>query len=334
MAVGDLTSSTDLAALLRHAGYNENRNNPIGYYTVRPDSIDIFPGAESYFDQEAAAVKFAGGKIMRIISLGDNSDRPMYELEPQLITNLTTGSGKSSAWCAMKIFRQSLRNAVLSAEDKRFFQHSGFDPIGIVRSAWVDLKRGRSEQGASTLTMQLARNMFLTPDRNWRRKLAEVMITMQLEQKLTKEQIFEMYCNQVDLGYRGSFEIRGFGEAAQAYFGKDLRSLTLPEAATIAGIARGASIYNPYRHPDRVRDRRNWILGMMRQNGYIDDREYAVAIGNAAQAGERPRRIERRAVFRRSAERRSGKALPRLRFSGALGQDLHDARSRSAARRQ
>src|SRR5437763_3474149 len=125
--------------------------------------------------------------------------------------------------------------------------------------------------------MQLARDMFLTPARNWRRKVAEIMITMQLEQKLTKEQIFEMYCNQIDLGYRGSFEIRGFGEASQAYFGRDLKSLSLPEAATLAGIARGASFYNPYRHPDRVRDRRNWILGMMRTNGYIGDREYAVA---------------------------------------------------------
>src|SRR5579862_1875147 len=143
--------------------------------------------------------------------------------------------------------------------------------------------------------MQLARDMFLTPERNWRRKAAEVMITLQIEQKLTKEQIFEMYCNQVDLGYRGSFEIRGFGEAAQAFFGKDLRSLTLPEAATLAGIPRGASFYNPYRHADRVRDRRNWVLGMMRQNGYIGDREYAIAaetplrvVGGPAESSDAP----------------------------------------------
>ena len=171
-----------------------------------------------------------------------------------------------------------LRNAVLSAEDKRFFQHSGFDPVGIIRSAWVDLRRGRSAQGASTLSMQLARDMFLNADKNWRRKLAEVMITMQLEQKLTKEQIFEMYCNGVDLGYRGSFTIRGFGEGSQVFFGKDLKSLTLPEAAAMAGIVRGASYYNPYRHPDRVRERRNAILALMRQNGYVDDREYALAV--------------------------------------------------------
>ena len=277
IAVGDATTPSDLATALRHAGYNENRKNPIGYYTLRPDSIDIFPGADSYFDQEAAAVRFAKGKISRIVSLGDNSDRPMYELEPQLITNLSDRKREKQRVVHYEDIPAVLRNAILSAEDKRFFQHSGFDPVGIIRSAWVDLKRGRNEQGASTLTMQLARNMFLTLDRNWRRKAAEIMITMQLEQKLTKEQIFELYCNQIDLGYRGAFEIRGFGEASQAYFGKDIRSLSLAEAATLAGMARGASYYNPYRHADRVRDRRNWILGMMRQNGYIGDRDYGVA---------------------------------------------------------
>jgi penicillin-binding protein 1B len=124
----------------------------------------------------------------------------------------------------------------------------------------------------------LARDMFLNTDRNWRRKMAEVMITMQLEQKLTKQQIFEMYINGAPMGYRGSFTIRGFGEAAQVFFGKDIRSLTLPEAAALSAIVRGTSFYNPYRHPDRLRDRRNSIIALMRQNGYVTDREYAVAV--------------------------------------------------------
>jgi penicillin-binding protein 1B len=278
IAVEDRTTPSDVATLLRHAGYNENRNNPVGSYTLRADSIDIFPGSDSYFDQEPATVKFAGGRINRIVSLADNTSRPLYELEPQLITNLYTSNREKQRVVHYEDIPPVLRNAILSAEDKRFFQHSGFDPIGVIRSVWVDLKRGRSAQGASTLSMQLARGMFLTPDRNWRRKLAEAMITMQLEQKLTKQQIFEMYCNQVDLGYRGSFTIRGFGEASQVYFGKDIRSLTLPEAATLAAIVRGASYYNPYRHADRVRERRNTILALMRGNGFVGDREYALAI--------------------------------------------------------
>jgi penicillin-binding protein 1B len=278
VAVGDRTSPSEIAAMLRHAGYNENRNNPTGSYSVQADSIDIFPGADSYFDQEPATVKFTGGKIIRIVSLADNTSRPIYELEPQLITNLYNSNREKQRVVHYEDIPPLLRNAVLSAEDKRFFQHSGFDPVGIVRSAWVDVKRGKNSQGASTISMQLARDMFLTPARNWRRKLAEMMITMQLEQKLTKQQIFEMYCNGVDLGYRGSFTIRGFGEAAQAYFGKDIRSLSLPEAATLAAIVRGASYYNPYRHGERVRERRNTILALMRGNGFIDDREYGVAV--------------------------------------------------------
>jgi penicillin-binding protein 1B len=126
--------------------------------------------------------------------------------------------------------------------------------------------------------MQLARDMFLTPARNWRRKLAEAMITLQLEQKLTKEQIFEMYCNQVDLGRRGSFMIRGFGEAAQSYFGKDIKSLNVQEAATLAGMLKSASYYNPLRFPKRTKERRDTVLALMRENKFIDDRTYALAI--------------------------------------------------------
>ncbi len=277
IGVGDAMTPSDIAAELRRAGYSENRNDSIGSYTIRPDSIDIFPGPESYFDQEPAAVRIAAGKIVRIVSLSDNTERPLYELEPQLVTNLYDRNRAKQRLVRYEDIPVVLREAILSAEDKRFFQHPGFDPVGIVRSAYVDLRHGRNEQGASTLTMQLARNMFLTPARNWRRKLAEMMITFQLEQKLTKQQIFEMYCNQVDFGNRGSFTIRGFGEAAQTFFGKDLHSVTLPEAATLAGIVRGASYYNPYRHPDRVTERRNYILSLMRQNGFITDREDGVA---------------------------------------------------------
>jgi penicillin-binding protein 1B len=223
-----------------------------------------------------------------------------------------------------------LRNAVLSAEDKRFFQHSGFDPIGIARSAWVDVRSRKNAQGASTLSMQLARDMFLTPARNWRRKLAEFMITMQLEQKLTKQQIFEMYSNQVDLGYRGSFTIRGFGEAAQAYFGKDIRSLSLPEAASLAAIVRGASYYNPYRHGDRVRDRRNAILALMRQNGFITDREYALAVETPLKLVTGPAESSDAPYFVDLLNDDLEKRFPGYDFQAQVGQNLHNAGSGSA----
>ena len=171
-----------------------------------------------------------------------------------------------------------LVEAVTSIEDKRFFQHSGFDPIRIMKAVYVDVKEGRKDQGASTLSMQTARMFFLTQDKNWKRKAAEFIITLQLEQKLSKEEIFEYYANQVDLGLRGTFHIVGLGQASEAYLGKELNSITLPEAAEIAGMIQRPGYFDPFRHPDRLRDRRNIVLLLMRQNNVISDRDYALAI--------------------------------------------------------
>ena len=278
VGVGDTVTPAEIEAELRRAGYTESRNNTLGYYELRGNEVLIFPGAESYFAQEAGTLQFAGNKITKIVSLRDNTPRTEYKLEPQLITNLYDRNREKRRVVKYADIPPVLLHAVLSAEDRRFFQHAGFDPIGIVRAALVDIKERRNKQGASTISQQLARGMWLTTDRNWKRKMAELMITLQLEQKLSKEEIFELYCNQIDLGRRGSFTIRGFGEASEAYFGKDLQHLTIAEAATLAGMLRGASYYNPFRHPDRVRERRNVVLQEMRQNGYITDREYAVAV--------------------------------------------------------
>ncbi len=125
--------------------------------------------------------------------------------------------------------------------------------------------------------MQMARMFWLSQDKTWQRKAAELMITLQLEQKLTKEQIFEFYFNQVDLGQRRSFAVRGFGQAAQVYFGKDLRELRLEEAALLAGLIQRPNYLNPYRHPERAMQRRNIVLQLMRENRYITDFQYIEA---------------------------------------------------------
>ena len=160
-------------------------------------------------------------------------------------------------------------NALLSAEDKHFFQHSGFDPVGIVRAAYVDVKQGRAGQGASTLTQQLAKTLWLGPERTWRRKIPEILITLHLEHKLTKEKIFEYYANSVYLGNVGSFSINGFGEGAEAYFGHDLKQITLPEAALLAGLINSPHRRNPFFYPEKAKERRNVVLKAMRENGQI-----------------------------------------------------------------
>src|SRR5208283_4207131 len=149
-----------------------------------------------------------------------------------------------------------LRNAVIAIEDRHFENHLGVDIFGIIRAAGKDLLEWRKTQGASTLTQQLSRMLFLTPDKSFRRKFQEILLAIQIERYFTKSQIFTMYSNQVDLGH-GNF---GFEAAAQFFFGKHLNELTLPEAALLAGIPRSPTAYSPIVHPESARRRRNLVL--------------------------------------------------------------------------
>src|SRR5215469_2025737 len=295
VAVGDVLAPEDIAASLRRSGYNESRGNAVGYYQLHINSIEVFPGTDSYFDQEAGLIRFSGGRISQIISLQDNTQRNEYQLEPQLITNISGPNREKRRMVKFADIPRVLVEAVTSAEDKHFFQHAGFDPLRVVKAAYVDLKTGRKEQGASTLSMQLARDLWLDQGKRWGRKLAEMIITLEIEQRLSKQEIFEDYANDVYLGSRGSFRIHGFGEASEAYLGKDLSQITLPEAAELAGMIQQPGYFDPFRHPDRLKERRNLVLSLMRQNGYIQDREYALATDvpltvakNTAQSLEAP----------------------------------------------
>ncbi len=295
VGVGDPMAPADIAAELRRSGYSEARGNAIGSYRLGPNEITIIPGPESYFDQEAGVIKFNGPRISQIVSLQDNTSRGQYQLEPQLITNLSGASREKRRMVKFADVPTVLVQAVTSAEDKHFFSHSGFDPIRVVKAAYVDIKKGRRAEGASTLSMQLAKNFFLEQDKRWTTKAAEVIITLQLEQKLTKQEIFEDYANQVYLGSRGSFRIHGFGEAAEVFIGKDLSQINIPEAAQLAGTIQNPAIYDPFNHPDHAHDRRNIVLTLMHTNGFISDRDYATALAapltiakSAAQSAEAP----------------------------------------------
>jgi len=277
ISVGETASPQEIVYDLRRSGYNDSEKNRLGYYTLKPGEVDIYPGPDSYFEPEGGVIKFAGSKVSQIISLRDNTERTQYLLEPELISNLFDKNREKRRLVKYADVPEVLRNAIISAEDKRFFQHSGIDPIRIIKAAMVDVREGRNAQGASTLSQQVARMFWLDNRKTWRRKAAEVMITLQLEHRLSKEQIFEFYVNQVDLGHRGSFDIRGVGEGAQVYFGKDLSRLTLPEAALLAGLIQHPSYINPYRWPDRAIARRNLVLGMMRENGYVTEQQYSDA---------------------------------------------------------
>jgi penicillin-binding protein 1A len=166
-----------------------------------------------------------------------------------------------------------MRDAVLSIEDRHFESHFGVDIIRIVRAAVTDLLEWREAQGASTLTQQLSRRLFLSPEKNWRRKVEEALLSIQIERHFTKPQIFTMYANQMELGY-GNF---GFEAASEFYFGKHLTEITLPEAATLAGLPQNPNIYSPIRHPERCLERRNRVLEAMLDNGKITRAQFRSA---------------------------------------------------------
>jgi penicillin-binding protein 1B len=287
VAVGDSFTAEDIVGRLRHAGYSTSRGNTVGWFNVRQHAVEIFPGRDAYLGGEPALLEFRDGKIARIVSLGDHTERKVIDLEPQLIANLSEQREKRRLVHFNEI-PQSLVRAVVSVEDKHFFQHSGFDMSRILKAAYVDLREGRKQQGASTLTMQLARGFWLDPDKNWKRKIEEFMITLQLESKLPKQRIFEYYANQVYLGRHGTFSINGFGEAARVYFGKDLPQLSAPESALLAGMIQRPSYFNPYRSPDRAKERRDIVLLMMKQNGYLTESQYREAIATPVKVHAEP----------------------------------------------
>ena len=278
--VGDRTEPDEIADYLRRTGYTESNRNRLGWYHQRPDAVEINPGPEAY-DNEGAVIKIDKGKVTQIISLRDHTQRTEYDLEPEPITNLFDQKREKRRLVRFADIPKVMVNAALSAEDKHFFQHAGFDPIGIARAILVDIEGRRGMQGASTITQQLARTLWLGPERGWRRKIPETLITLHLEQQLTKEQIFEDYANAIDLGHQGSFAIHGFGEAANVYLGKDLADVNAADAALLAGLIQAPVGRNPFRYPERARNRRNLVLKAMHENGYLTQQEYEDAAASS-----------------------------------------------------
>jgi penicillin-binding protein 1B len=271
--LGEQTGPDEIADYLRRAGYTESNRNRLGWYHVRPDAVEINPGPDAY-DNEGAVIKIDRGKVIQIISLRDHTERTEYDLEPEPITNLFDQKREKRRLVRFADIPKVMVNAVLSAEDKHFFQHAGFDPMGIARAIIVDVEGHRGMQGASTITQQLARTLWLGPERGWRRKIPETLITMHLEQQLTKQQIFEDYANAIDLGHQGSFAIHGFGEAANVYLGKELADVNAADAALLAGLIQAPVGRNPFHYPDRARNRRNVVLKAMHENGYLTEQEF------------------------------------------------------------
>jgi penicillin-binding protein 1B len=262
--VGSKLTVSSIAAELRHAGYSEKEgDSSLGSYRVHGGSIEVLPGPESYHSPEEATITVAEGKVSGIKSRS-SGELEAYELEPQMLTSLFDAEQRSKRQLVKyDEIPKVMVEAVTAIEDRRFFQHSGVNFMRLAEAAWIDITHQRHQQGGSTITMQLSRAFFLSPEKTFRRKLIEMLIAVELEQKFSKQQIFEFYANRVDLGQRGSFTISGLAEGSRSYFNKDLKDITLPEAALLAGLIQAPSYLSPYRHPERVLERRNTVIEAM-----------------------------------------------------------------------
>jgi penicillin-binding protein 1B len=268
--VGSKLTVSSIAAELRHAGYSEKEGeSPLGSYRLHGGSIEVLPGPESYHSPEPATITVADGAVSDINSRSAG-ELAAYELEPQMLASLFDAEQRSKRQLVKyDDIPKVMVEAVTAIEDRRFFQHGGVNFMRVVEAAWIDFTHQRHQQGGSTITMQLSRAFFLSPEKTFKRKLIEMLIAVELEQKFSKQQIFEFYANRVDLGQRGSFTIAGFAEGSRSYFNKDLKDITLPEAALLAGLIQAPSYLSPYRHPERALDRRNLVIESMVETGAV-----------------------------------------------------------------
>ena len=270
--VGEEMKPEELAAYLLHAGYQEGKApGAPGEFHNAGSSIEIRPSQDSYFKAgNALRVDFAAGGISHISQLPGGAERDWADVEPELITNLFDESREKRRVVQFNDLPKDMINAVLAAEDKRFYDHGAMDLIRVIGAAMRDVSKGQKAQGASTIDMQVARTFFFSTKREWRRKVKEILMAYELDERFSKQQIFELYANDIYLGNRGSFAIRGFGEAAEAYFGKDVRELSLGEEAFLAGIIRAPNRYSAAEHhPDRAIEARDRVLGQMVEDGYV-----------------------------------------------------------------
>src|SRR5271167_128647 len=252
--------------------------------------LDIFLHSFAYpygnFGGEFVALKLKGDTID---SMSDAvTHKPIFsiELEPELISGIFEGEWEQRRLVRLSQIPPTMINAILAAEDHRFYEHHGVDIVRTIKAAYIDFTSGHVRQGGSTLTQQLMKNFFLTRERSYKRKLKEAMMAYIAERDYSKDEILENYINDIYLGQRGQEGIYGVWEASQYYFSKDPADLTIGEMATIAGMISSPNRLNPLKHPDLARARRNEVLLAMLGEGYISTAAYDEAVAQPIQARE------------------------------------------------
>jgi penicillin-binding protein 1B len=297
LRAGQSVSQEELVAFLKRAGYvekSQQADKARGRYYLSGSIIDVEPSDHTVVDgqRQFQRVRIHFSRNLKAISslaeLDTNARIERAWLEPELISSVTGRDRSKRKVIGFNDIPPHLMKAITVTEDRSFFEHYGVNIRGILRALIrrydSDPNSPIARQGGSSITQQLVKNLLLSPEKTIRRKVAEAYMSVILETRLTKQQIFVLYCNQVYLGQHAGFSINGFGEAADAYFNKDVTNLTLSEAAFLAGIIRSPNRYNPYHDINTATARRNQVLDNMAETG-------AIPIEEANQAKQSPLQV-------------------------------------------
>ncbi len=280
LAPGMSVRALDLAGTLDRLRYREVQATPTspGHFYRGPDVWDIYLhgiAEDGPPRPTPLRLELAEERITRLVL--DGAPVPAATLEPETLTSVADRPGEEYRPVRLAEIPPTLLHAMLAAEDHRFFEHAGLDLRGLARAFWVNLRTGRVAQGGSTITQQLVKNRLLGAQRTFGRKLREAWLAAVIEWHYEKDQILESYLNEIYLGQRGGLAIRGVGAAAGSYFGKEVHQLTLAQAALLAGMVRAPNSYSPVLHPERSRQRRDTILGRLRDLGWASPADVEAA---------------------------------------------------------
>ncbi len=223
------------------------------------------------------SLRFRGAQISSVYDLEQETQLPLLRLDPVQIGSFYPGRKEDRTLIKLEQAPQILIDALLAVEDRNFYQHHGISPRAIARALWADIKAGRVVQGGSTITQQLVKNFFLSPERSILRKINEALMALILEARYSKDEILEAYLNEIYLGQDGARSIHGFGLASEFYFSRPLSDLELHHIALLVGLVRGPIYYNPRTHPKRAIRRRNLVLDLLYRQGKIDAKTLAQA---------------------------------------------------------